>query len=68
MNENQAPNNDIENNNPALKKYLTLNRLNALDIPGQGNVRKAIEHGRANMLHKLNPQNIKIEGSKNNFK
>ena len=67
MNGDQAHTIDIKNNNPALKKNLTLNRLNALDIPGKGDVKKAIEHGRANMLHKLNPQNIKIEGFKNNF-
>lgn len=59
MKENQDPNNDIEKNNETHQRNTTLNRLNVLDIPGQGDVKKAIDHGKANMLYKINPKNIK---------
>lgn len=63
MQESQENNkNDIEKNEDTLNRNITLNRLNILDIPGQGDKKKAIDHGKANMLYKINPQNIKNLG------
>lgn len=63
MKEEKAPNDETGKNNQSFNRHSTLNRLNVLDIPGKGDVKKAIDHGKANMLYKINPKNIKnLEG------
>lgn len=56
--ENKIPKSDLERNESIVTNS-NLNRLNELDIPGHGDVQKAINHGKANMLYKINPQNVK---------
>jgi len=46
-----------------LEENENLNRLNQLDIPGLGDIEKAKNHGKANMLYKIDLTNIKqLEG------
>jgi len=56
---NVSNNNKLEIKDEDMRKNSTLYRLNELDIPGKGDVEKAIEHGKANMLHKINLKNKK---------
>jgi len=45
--------------NQSIQRTKTISRLNQLDIPGLGDVEKANDHGKANMLFKFDAKNIK---------
>lgn len=54
--------------NQSFQRTKTISRLNQLDIPGYGDVQKANDHGKANMLNKFDAKNIKnLKGKKNFF-